>query len=379
MKELIVTNALIVTKSEVLHGSLCAVDGRIEAVEPGRSAHPAAIDLEGDFLIPGLVEIHTDNLEKHMIPRPEVIWPSPMGALLAHDSQICCAGITTVLDAVFLGSYPKNPLRNEIVHSSMAAIQQAAEMQLSRAEHLVHLRCEVPEETLMDNFSPYVHNPLLRLVSLNDHTPGQRQWREKETFMAYHFLKDQSEEDVEAFIATRKARQLKHASQNRREVIEICRNLEITLASHDDTTVEDVLQALGEGVTISEFPTTLEAALRARGCGLGIVAGAPNLVRGSSHSGNVSAGQLARTGLLDALSSDYVPSALLQAAFVLHQKLEYAMPDAIACVSANPAAMIGLDDRGRIAPGLRADLVRISLCDDLPMVRTVWREGRRVC
>jgi alpha-D-ribose 1-methylphosphonate 5-triphosphate diphosphatase len=379
MNELIITNARLVTPSEVLRGSLYALDGLIEAVESTPSAHSSAVDLQGDFLIPGLVEIHTDNLEKHLMPRPEVFWPSPLEAVLAHDSQICCAGITTVLDAVFLGAYHSVPQRREMVHSAMSAIARAVALGLLRVEHRLHLRCEVPEQNLLDTFTPYADDPLLKLVSLNDHTPGQRQWREMETYKTYYQLRNHSAAAIEEIITRQKQRQRLHASANRRKVTETCRHLGITLASHDDTTEADVLQAMAEGVRICEFPTTLEAARKAHACGLKVVAGAPNLVRGSSHSGNVSAGQLARLGLLDILSSDYVPSGLLSAAFVLHQDLGYALPQAIARVSANPAAVIGLADRGQIAPGRRADLVRVSVCDGLPVVRTVWREGRRVC
>ena len=374
--EMIITNALIVMKSEVLRGSVHTVGGVIRAVDSTPSALPAAIDLEGDFLIPGLVEIHTDNLEKHLIPRPDVLWPSPMAALMAHDAEISCAGITTVLDGIFLGF--NHPKRRPLVHSSIDAIRRAGERTLCRCEHLIHLRCEVPEATLMDYFEPYVTDPLLKLVSLNDHTPGQRQWRELESFKAYYKLKDKSEEVVAKFIDGHREQQRKHAAGNRRRVAEICRAGGITLASHDDTREEDVLQAVEEGVSISEFPTTLEAAQLARLRGLKIVAGAPNLVRGGSHSGNVSAQFLAASGLLDSLSSDYVPSGLLQAAFCLHRELDYKLPDAIAKVSANPADMVGLHDRGEIMPGKRADLVRVSIVENLPIVRTVWRAGKRV-
>jgi len=372
---MIITNALIVTKSEVLRGSVHTVDGWIEAVDPAPSALPAAIDLEGDFLIPGLVETHTDNLEKHLIPRPDVLWPSPMAALMAHDAEISCAGITTVLDGVFLGF--NHTMRRELVHSSIDAIRKAHERALCRCDHMIHLRCEVPEAALMDYFEPYVGDPLLKLVSLNDHTPGQRQWRELESYKAYYKLKDKSEEAITRFINGHREQQMKHAAGNRRRVAEICRTLGITLASHDDTR-EDVHQAVDEGVVISEFPTTREAAQTARARGLRIVAGAPNLVRGGSHSGNVSARGLAASGLLDSLSSDYVPSSLLQAAFCLYHNLDYKLPDAIAKVSANPADMIGLHDRGEIMPGKRADLVRVSIMENLPIVRAVWREGKRV-
>ena len=324
---MIITNALIVMKSEVLRGSVHVVDGLIDTVDPAPSALPAAIDLEGDLLIPGLVETHTDNLEKHLIPRPDVLWPSPMAALMAHDAEISCAGITTVLDGVFLGF--NHTMRRELVHSSIDAIHKARARKLCRCEHMIHLRCEVPEATLMDYFEPYVTDPLLKLVSLNDHTPGQRQWRELESYKAYYKLKDKSEEAIAKVIDGHREQQMKHAAGNRRKVADVCRLRGITLASHDDTREEDVLLAVDEGVAISEFPTTLDAAQMARTCGLKIVAGGPNLVRGGSHSGNVSAQCLAASGLLDSLSSDYVPSGLLQAAFCLHRNLDYTLPDAI--------------------------------------------------
>lgn len=378
MKELIITNASIITRSEIVRGSLHAVDGSIRSVDASPCALPPAIDLGGDLLIPGLIEIHTDNLEKHLMPRPEVLWPSPIAALMAHDGQICCAGITTVLDAVFLGAYHKHPHRRELVHSSIAAIRKARELSLCRSEHMIHLRCEVPEGSLLEYFEPYVHDPLLKLVSLNDHTPGQRQWREMETFKAYYQLKEHSQEAVADLVDWHREQQMKYSAENRRRVSEICRSLRITLASHDDTSEADVLQAVSEGVTVSEFPTTMEAAQKARSCGLKIVAGAPNLVRGGSHSGNLSARDLAQSGLLDSLSSDYVPSGLLQSAFHLHRNLDYSLPDSIARVTTNPADMIGLRDRGEIICGKRADLVRVSLVGSLPIVRTVWREGERV-
>lgn len=169
-EELIVTNAQILTKQDMFRGSLCAVGGMIEAVDSTPSSLPHAIDLEGDLPIPGLIEIHTDNLEKHLMPRPEVIWPSPMAALLAHDSQICCAGITTALNAVFLESYHKNPSRRKLVHNSVAAIRSARELSVCRSDHMIHLRCELPEESLLEYFETYAQDPLLQLVSLNDHS-----------------------------------------------------------------------------------------------------------------------------------------------------------------------------------------------------------------
>jgi alpha-D-ribose 1-methylphosphonate 5-triphosphate diphosphatase len=149
-------------------------------------------------------------------------------------------------------------------------------------------------------------------------------------------------------------------------------------ASHDDTTPEHIAEARASGCTIAEFPTTIAAAEAAHAAGMGIVMGAPNLVMGGSHSGNVSAAELVQHGLLDVFSSDYVPASLLHAAFLLHEGFGIPMPDAIAPVTRTPADLIGLHDRGRIAPGLRADLVRAREVGTTPTVVAVWREGQRI-
>ena len=150
------------------------------------------------------------------------------------------------------------------------------------------------------------------------------------------------------------------------------------LASHDDATQAHVAEAIEAGAVIAEFPTTQEAATAARAAGLSIVGGAPNVVRGRSHSGNASALEFARAGLLDILSSDYVPVALLHAAFKLAEEGGMSLPDAVATVSANPAAAAGLVDRGIVKPGLRADLIRVGMSDGLPVALASWREGERI-
>lgn len=376
--ELIFTNVNIVTIHEVIKGSVCIRNGVIESVDFGNSSLPGAIDLDGDLLLPGLIEIHTDNLEKHLLPRPKVLWPSAMAALMAHDVQVCGAGITTVLDSVFLGSDYRRSLRPSIIESSIAAIRKARALGLPRSDHMLHLRCEIPEEGLMTYLEPYINEPFLKLMSLNDHTPGQRQWRDIESFRTFHQDKNFTDEDITEIITIQKEQQKRYAAMNRQQVIRISRNIGVPLASHDDTTEQDVIQASAEGVTISEFPTTLEAARKAHALGLRIVAGAPNIVRGSSHSGNISALELVENGLLDAISSDYVPSSLLHGAFALHYEVGLPLPESVAKVTINPAEMVHLHDRGQILPGLRADLVHVKICDDLPIVRSVWREGLRV-
>lgn len=375
-EEVILGNARIVTADAVIEGAVRVAEGRIVEVCPGPAA--GGQDLEGDYLVPGLVEIHTDNMEKHFEPRPGALWPSALAAVLAHDSQVIGAGITTVLDAICIGDYRDSGKRRRILADSIESVSEARAGGLLRADHLFHLRCEISDPDVVEMFAPHADHPLLRLVSLMDHTPGQRQWRDLESFRRFHRDKSWNDQELAAVIADYQEKMARHSDVNRRQILDLCRGLDVPLASHDDTTEEHVAQAHDEGIAISEFPTTLAAAERARSYGMMNVMGAPNVVRGGSHSGNISALSLAEAGVLDILSSDYVPASLLHGAFLLNERAHVTLPDAIAVVASNPARAIGLTDRGEIAPGQRADLVRVRLHGDLPVVRQVWRAGERV-
>ena len=300
-------------------------------------------------------------------------------ALFTHDSVLAAAGITTVFDALRIGDRSSDIAMEETVLAAIEGIEHAQDNGLLRSEHYVHLRCELATENVLGTFKRIKDAPLLRLVSLMDHTPGQRQFVDLKQFKVYYGGKyKMSEAEMDSFIDSQQDEHLRYAGKNRRALSEICIESGIPLASHDDATEGHVEEADALGVTISEFPTTLEAAKAARMRGMATVAGAPNVVRGRSHSGNVSASELAGQGLLDSLSSDYAPISLLHGAFVLHRRVGLSLPDAMAIVTKNPARMVALDDRGEIAPGLRADMVRVCDHKDMPVVRCVWREGVRV-
>lgn len=377
MPDLAFTNARIVLADEIVLGSLLVRDGRIVAIDLG--AGRQGEDMAGDYLIPGLVELHTDHLENHYRPRPGVFW-DPLAALHAHDAQIAGSGITTVFDAVRIGSDPDMPKMLEHGTPLVEAVHAGSSAGWLRAEHFVHLRCELPSHDVIEHFETLAERPGVRLISLMDHTPGQRQFTSLETYKL--FYKKQlgvSQEEVERYLANALAQHERYAGPNRRHLVSRASALGLTMASHDDATLAHVEEAEADGVAIAEFPTTLEAAAAAHAAGLSILMGAPNVVRGKSHSGNISATDLVAAGLLDILSSDYVPFALLQAAFVLPSRLTgLDLPRALATVTRNPALAAGFDDRGEIAPGKRADLVRVAAEGPLPAVRSVWREGRRV-
>ncbi|WP_240231683.1 alpha-D-ribose 1-methylphosphonate 5-triphosphate diphosphatase [Devosia lacusdianchii] len=367
-------NARIVLAEEVVEGSLSAVGGAIAAIDDGGQTGE---DFEGDYLIPGLIELHTDHLESHYRPRTGVFW-NPIAALHAHDVQIAGSGITTVFDSVRIGSDQDVPDMGPHVEKLTGAIAHAGEAGWLRAEHFVHLRCELPSHDVIEQFEAFAANKQTRLASVMDHTPGQRQFRSIEDYKRFYRVGRTSEE-LEQFIVDRQAEHERYSAVHREHIVRRARELGLALASHDDATLAHVEQAVADGVAIAEFPTTLEAAAAAHDGGLAILMGAPNVVRGKSHSGNISATDLVRAGLLDILSSDYVPFALLQAAFVLPQRVEgFGLPEALAMVTRNPAIAAGLSDRGEIAIGKRADLVRVRVVSGLPVIRGVWRQGMRV-
>jgi alpha-D-ribose 1-methylphosphonate 5-triphosphate diphosphatase len=377
MTETVLTNANIVLADEVVPGTLVLRDGKI--AEIARGGVRSGEDMQGDFLIPGLVELHTDHLEGHYAPRPKVRW-NPIASVLAHDAQVATAGITTVFDALRVGMDYDADLTIEDMRKLADAIEDSVREDRVRADHFIHLRCEVSAPDCQEAFASFDNDDRVKLASLMDHAPGQRQFASFDAYAMYYMGKlKMSEEAFRAYCDKRIAQSQANSGVNRVAISEACLARGIVLASHDDATVAHVEEAVEQGIRVAEFPTTAEAAAASKQAGLGVLMGAPNIMRGASHSGNVSARQLAADGLLDILSSDYIPFSLIQSAFFLGDAVDgITLPQAVAMVSKNPAEAVGLADRGVIETGRRADLVRVRVDDHVPVVRTVWREGRRV-
>jgi len=378
MTELLIDNARLVLADEVIDGHVLLRDGRIAAVCEGRSGLPGAIDLGGDFLLPGLVEVHTDNLERHVMPRPKVLFPM-QSAMQSHDAEIAAAGITTVFDAIGVGDPYGDGFRARDQSALLTVLDALDGAGTLRCDHHIHVRCELPADNAQALFAPFARHPRLQLISLMDHTPGQRQWTDIEHARIYYTgKKGWSEARFAEEVALAPERQRLHAAPNRRWFADFAREHNVALATHDDTTVAHVDEAIALGAGMSEFPTTLAAARHAHAHGLATVAGAPNVVRGGSHSGNVAAADLARAGVLDALSSDYVPGSLLQAAWRLVADAGLTLAAAVALVSRKPALACRMADRGALAPGLRGDVIRVREVGGLPVVVETWVLGRRV-
>ena len=371
-------NANIVLGDQIVLGQVEVEDGFITKIAEGDHVPSGAVDLGGDYLIPGLVELHTDNLERHIEPRPGVKFPHEH-AILAHDGELASVGITTVFDALRIGS-----LSDSKTNYGKYARQVASEILSMRGEgllrvrHMLHLRAEVCSDTLIEELHEFGKDDRIGLVSLMDHTPGQRQFRDKSKLKDYIVGKyGFTDAQFDKHVLEQQERGNRNRTAHENAVVERARYFGAKLASHDDTTAEQVNSSYDMNIRLAEFPTTLEAAQTCRERGIKIIMGAPNVLRGGSHSGNVAALELAEHGLLDILSSDYVPASLINSAFRLGEFWND-LPRAIKTVTQNPADATDLKDRGRIKTGCYGDLVRVHTHASIPTIRGVWRGGVQI-
>ncbi|HVK42000.1 MAG TPA: alpha-D-ribose 1-methylphosphonate 5-triphosphate diphosphatase [Phenylobacterium sp.] len=374
--ELAFRNATVVAGDESFLGSVLVRDGKIASVDRG----PGTVgeDLEGEVLMPGVIDLHTDNLEKHFFPRPNIDW-NPVSAAVTHDGCCLSVGVTSVFDSLSIGSFNPAAARAEDNLVRLAdGLLQARDKGLLKGDHRLHWRCETTADDLPHRLERLAGHPLTSLFSLMDHTPGQRQYRNLEKHLANWASNGMTPNAIDRRLADIRERQARNAASHRKLVASVAHDQGMPLASHDDEDVAHVDEAADLGATVSEFPVTLEAAQRARERGMIVVMGGPNLIRGGSYSGNVPAADLAQADLLDAFASDYVPRSLIECAFAMtDERFGWSLARAAALVTATPAKAARLDDRGVIEPGRRADLIRVRLAAGLPVVRGVWVEGAR--
>ena len=379
MTETLLANATLVLPDEVLRGQIRLTGGRIADMAEGTAVPHGAIDCGGDLVMPGLIELHTDNLERHIQPRPKVDWPH-QAAIVAHDAELASVGITTVFDALRVGSILTDATNTygEYARALADEILDLRRQGALKISHFLHLRAETCSETLIEELARFGPADRIGIVSLMDHTPGERQFRDlsklKEYVVGKHGM---SEDGFAQHVASQRALRARLGARHEAAVVAEARRYGATLASHDDTTADQVAISAAHGVHFAEFPTTLDAAEACHRHGILVMMGAPNLIRGGSHSGNVAASKLAELGRLDVLSSDYVPSSLLSGALMLGD-LWGDVARGIATVTAAPAGTVGLTDRGRLQTGARADVIRVGRVGRAASVRGVWVQGQRV-
>ncbi len=376
--EMILANATLVLPEETVSGSIVVRDGKIADMAQGKSVPAGAEDCEGDFVSPGLIELHTDNLERHMKPRPKVDWPH-QAAIVAHDAELASVGITTVFDALRVGSILSDERRNygKYARSVADEILSMRDSGGLRISHHIHLRAETCSETLVEELAEFGPEDRIGIVSLMDHTPGQRQFTDISKFEAYVRGKNSMDaEGFEDYVQFLYGLHGKFGKTHEEATVAAAKRFGAVLASHDDTTADQVATSADYGIHLAEFPTTVEAAKANHAHGIANIMGGPNLVRGGSHSGNVAAIDLAQRGLLDILSSDYVPSSLILGAVMLGEEWGD-LAKGMRTVTCAPAQYANLEDRGRLQVGLQADLIRFRLTEGVPALRAVWHKGVR--
>jgi len=334
-EEMILANATLVLPNETLTGSVRIVGETIAEISTGATVPTGAIDCEGDYVCPGLVELHTDNLERHIQPRPKVDWPHA-AAILAHDAELASTGITTVFDAMRIGSIPSGQRYKRYARDLSRELWQLREQDALKISHFLHLRAEVCSETLVDELDEFGAEDRVGLVSLMDHTPGQRQFRNMTQLEAYlkgkHSMND---DEFMQHVAQLKTLRARNGDRHEVETVKAARRFGAMLASHDDTTPEQVAVSAGHGIKLADL------------------------------------------GHLDILSSDYVPAALLLSATRLGAQWAD-MARGLRTVTQTPAQVVGLEDRGELRAGARADVIRFRMREGAPALNGVWSRGRRV-
>jgi alpha-D-ribose 1-methylphosphonate 5-triphosphate diphosphatase len=363
---------LVLPDRVVPRGALRIEGGRI--AELAEAPRGPALDGGGLTLLPGLVDLHGDMIEKEVEPRPDAAFPLDV-AIAELDSRLAASGVTTAYAGIsFAEAKGRGHLRSE--DRARGVIEAVARLrERLRVDLRVHARFEVTNPRAEPVLRDLLARGLVGLVSLTDHTPGQGQYRDIEQYVRYQ-TRALGEDAVKAEARARARMGAPPAWEVAHGVTALARAQGVPIASHDDDTPEKVRLMHELGATISEFPVTLEAAAEARRLGMATLMGAPNALRGASMTGNATARSIMDAGLLDALAADYHQGAMLPAVLGWARAGLLPLHEAVALVTCNPARAIGLEDRGAIAPGARADLVLLDDSGAAPRIRAVWRAGR---
>lgn len=377
MLEKVYTNYRLLLPNQEILGTLVTKDGYITDIQSGIVSQGK--NGNGDYLMPGLIELHTDHLERCMMPRSNVRWPL-YSAVINHDRDLISSGITTVCDAISIGDFKPTDTHLTPFKDMIEGITEGQNAGRLKAEHRLHLRCELSYPLLEETTEGYCDHPLLSLISLMDHTPGQRQFWDVKKYSNHYITRHGiPAKDMEHFIQTRQENQQKYALKNRQGIVDLAHRHNIPLASHDDSTVEQVEESIQDQVILAEFPTTLEAAKLAHTSGLKILMGAPNLVLGGSHSGNISALDLVEHQWVDILSSDYAPRSLLESVFIITKETNQPLYEVLKLITLNPAKLINIaEERGCLKVGQKADFITVHYDKVVPQITAVFCQGERV-
>lgn len=371
-----IAGAHVVTPDAVLPEAAVGVEeGRIIEIAASPRGRGVVLAAHGRYLLPGLIDMHSDAIEQEAMPRPGTVWPLEV-ALTQLDKKLPGHGITTVYHSVSMSG--GLDVRADDVVVDLVRAMGAFDRALVR--NRVHLRYEIANLAGLSVAQQLIAGGAAHLLSFMDHTPGQGQYTDPEQY-GYYIRKTfgLAAADIDAVIAERQRLRALVDEQALAALAAGARDRGLALASHDDDTPAKVEAQAGLGVGISEFPITMEAARRARSLGMHVVVGAPNILRGGSHNGNLSARDVIAAGCADMICSDYYPAAVLLAVWRLVDEGVLDLPAAVRLATGNVAAALGAHDLGSIAPGKRADLILVDCpAGQRPLVTDAFVDGRRV-
>ena len=372
MHRLILTNARIVLPTHTVEGSVVVEDDRIADITPDR--HFAdGIDLHGQWLIPGVIDIHTDYLEKEINPRPKTNFPLPVAFHMMDQRALAC-GLTTVLGGVrFSNDQEKD---STLWKGNGLALAEAYEelRRTALARHFLHVRWDTNWEPVDELLARMPSFTCLGNLVYNENIPGQRQFQDLDALARKRAQRgDKTFEEARADLDERIR---VNRGINNRPKVKAAFAGRLTIGSHDDTTVEHIVEAQEMGATLAEMPVTLLAARKAKELGMAVCMGAPNYVRGGSHCGNLSAAEAIAENLVDVLCSDYHFPSLLGAVVLMLQR-GVAPHQAVNMVTLNAARVLRRDaELGSIEVGKKADLVAFNTSDRHAFVSGAWVDGR---
>jgi alpha-D-ribose 1-methylphosphonate 5-triphosphate diphosphatase len=374
-------NVKIVTPAEVIeNGAVFVQDELIVSVERGQSKKISkglhCIDGQGRWLIPGIIDIHNDSIEREIEPRPNALIPMEI-ALFSLESRLVSHGITSVYHSLAFMEGETAVRTAPMVVANVREINDLKQHGLIR--HNVHARYDMTESGFYAILTGMIEAEQVQLVSFIDHTPGQGQYKQIDVFRDYYRKKHPhlDEAAVNSLIEKRQSKtQTADAVHLIDMIAERACKYNIPIASHDDDSCEKVAFMRERGVTISEFPIDLKTAVTAASKGMHVVVGAPNIIRGRSNSGNMRAIEAIAHNAAHILCSDYMSSSILHAVFQLHHRHGLGIVDAVNMATINPARAMRADQRlGSIEPGKAADMILINETAGIPFVDRVFVNG----
>ncbi len=368
----ILRSTKVLINEEFISADIVIEDEFIKKVE-AYGINEVAVDLKDKKIIPGIIDLHCDALEKEIEPRPNATFPIQL-AITELDKKLSMAGVTTMFHAIGFEENPRKKRSIDLAKQQIEEIYKANRNHLG-VDNLIHARFELSATNAIESIKELISKKMVNLVSLMDHSPGQGQFKTLESFRNYYSKYYGLDNDEVDEIVNKK---INKDEEKIKELINYAKKYNLTLLSHDDDCIEKLNSLLDLGIQISEFPLSLEVAKYAVEKGIVTGMGAPNIVRGGSQGGNIAAIDLVKDGVCKYLCSDYHPTSMLQAVYRMKKDANLDLEKGFSMITSTPAKYANLEDRGEIKEGKRADIIVIEDCSHIPKVVLTIKDGESI-